>query len=419
MTLPRAQSAQRKLKDGGMPWQYVNETVLQGAYYDHANLRFSGNRWTLTGDSRHVVWFAPMDGEPAFSSVTTLDGVTIMGGYAQGDTGLSDFKTDRGAGVYMDGDNTRLVGCTVKENYATGNGGGVWLRGGRVQSSIIYNNNSDANGGAVYVEDRGLVHRSMLVNNSARNGAGIYLDNIEPAAGADDHPEYLVLSTCVVTNNTASGNAAVYCSRGGVLLQNTVANNSCVTATDATDPNASQTGGIYVDEYALVANSVLWNNRMGTTPGSAAIPMYARNPSATTVRFLYNAISGTGNAVWNNTLQEQTLQLIDSNIGSDGAGTGPRFIEPDAGTNFDLETSLGVREGWKDAIIDYFWQPVSGSGLWARGMAIGQLPQEVVLAPEIDIAGELFNQKPGVGAFHVNGSEIVPALEAQQPCALY
>ena len=408
---PEDTKAGRKLKDGGMPWQYVNETVLQGAYYDHANLRFSGNRWTLTGDSRHVVWFAPMAGEPAFSSVTTLDGVTIMGGYAQGDTGLSDFKTDRGAGVYMDGDNTRLVGCTVKENYATGNGGGVWLRGGRVQSSIIYNNNSDANGGAVYVEDRGLVHRSMLVNNSARNGAGIYLDNIEPAAGADDHPEYLVLSTCVVTNNTASGNAAVYCSRGGVLLQNTVANNSCVTATDATDPNASQTGGIYVDEYALVANSVLWNNRMGTTPRSAAIPMYARNPSATTVRFLYNAISGTGNAVWNNTLQEQTLQLIDSNIGSDGAGIGPRFIEPDAGTNFDLETSLGVREGWKDGIIDYFWQPVSGSGLWARGMAIGQLPQEVVLAPEIDIAGELFNQKPGVGAFHVNGSEIVPALE--------
>ena len=408
---PEGTKAGRKLKDGGMPWQYVNETVLQGAYYDHANLRFSGNRWTLTGDSRHVVWFAPMDGEPAFSSVTTLDGVTIMGGYAQGDTGLSDFKTDRGAGVYMDGDNTRLVGCTVKENYATGNGGGVWLRGGRVQSSIIYNNNSDANGGAVYVEDRGLVHRSMLVNNSARNGAGIYLDNIEPAAGADDHPEYLVLSTCVVTNNTASGNAAVYCSRGGVLLQNTVANNSCVTATDATDPNASQTGGIYVDEYALVANSVLWNNRMGTTPGSAAIPMYARNPSATTVRFLYNAISGTGNAVWNNTLQEQTLQLIDSNVGSDGAGIGPRFTEPDADSNFDLETSLGVREDWKDGIIDYFWQPVSGSGLWARGMAIGQLPQEVVLAPEIDIAGELFNQKPGVGAFHVNGSEIVPALE--------
>ena len=417
---PEDTKAQRKLKDGGMPWQYVNETVLQGAYYDHANLRFSGNRWTLTGDSRHVVWFAPMAGEPAFSSVTTLDGVTIMGGYAQGDTGLSDFMTDRGAGVYMDGDNTRLVGCTVKENYATGNGGGVWLRGGRVQSSIIYNNNSDANGGAVYVEDRGLVHRSMLVNNSARNGAGIYLDNIEPDAGDGGHPEYLVLSTCVVTNNTASGNAAVYCSRGGVLLQNTVANNSCVTATDATDPNASQTGGIYVDEYALVANSVLWNNRMGTTVGSAAIPMYARNPSATTVRFLYNAISGTGNAVWNNTLQEQTLSLVDANRGlpDNSQSIGPRFATNTGATNYtddnSLQGKIGVQSDWNSAngtAIDYYWKPIAGSNLWARGMAIGQLPQEVVLAPEIDIAGELFNQKPAVGAFHVNGSEIVPALE--------
>ena len=407
---------EREKKEGGMPWEFKNQTVLMAAYYvrNESNPSFTGNKWTLTSDSRHVVWFAPMpDEEGTFTQPTYLDGVTIMGGYAQGGTGVDDFKTDRGAGVYMDGRNTYLTNSIVKENYATGNGGGVYLKDGRVQSTLIYNNNADQNGGAVYVDDQGLVHRSMLTNNSARNGAGVYLDNQPATQGEQDHPEYLILSTCVVSNNTASGNGAVYCDEGGVLLQNTITNNNCVTATDATDPNASQTGGIYINRYALVANSVIWNNRMSDGNN---IPMYAKNPTADKVRFMYNAISGVNNAVWNNTLQEQTLSLVDQNQGKtdDPNSIGPRFEVPQ---DFDIDTSFGVQAGWKDpnaeaSVITYFWKPVNGSNLWARGMALGQLPSEVVIAPEIDIEGSLFAQKPGVGAFHVEKSNIVPALEA-------
>lgn len=405
---------ERVKKEGGMPWEFDSQTVLMAAYYvrNESNPSFTGNKWTLTSDSRHVVWFAPMPGEDTFIQPTYLDGVTITGGYAQGGTGVDDFKTDRGAGAYMDGSNTYLTNCVVKENYATGNGGGVYLKNGRVQSTLIYNNNADQNGGAVYVDDQGLVHRSMLTNNSARNGAGVYLDNQPATQGEQDHPEYLILSTCVVSNNTASGNGAVYCDEGGVLLQNTITNNNCVTATDATDPNASQTGGIYINRYALVANSVIWNNRMSD---GTNIPMYAKNPTADKVRFMYNAISGVNNAVWNNTLQEQTLSLVDQNAGTtdDPNSIGPRFEEP---TGFDINTAFGVQADWRDAeekadVITYFWKPVNGSNLWARGMALGQLPSEVVLAPEIDIAGELFAQKPAVGAFHVEKSNIVPALE--------
>lgn len=142
----------------------------------------------------------------------------------------------------------------------------------------------------------------------------------------------------MVSNNTVTGNGAVYCNQGGVLLQNTIVNNQCVTATDLTDPNASQTGGVYINEYALVANSVLWNNRMGADGSSTNIPMYAKNPSTANVRFLYNAISGVNNAVWNNILQEQTLSLVDENAGTEGDGSsiGPRFDEPRI-SGFDLE----------------------------------------------------------------------------------
>ena len=116
------ESSKQDRQKGTMPWDYTNETKLEGAYYDHANLQWNNNKWTLTSDSRHVVWFAPMANEGAFGRVTILDGVTIQGGYAQGGTGLDDFKTDRGAGVYMDGANAYLTNCVVKENYATGNG---------------------------------------------------------------------------------------------------------------------------------------------------------------------------------------------------------------------------------------------------------------------------------------------------------
>ncbi len=405
-----------------MPWEFEHTTVLKAAYYDRKNLALNGNKWTLTSDSRHVVWFAPMQDEDPFTQVTTLDGVTIMGGYAQGGTGLDDFYTDRGAGVYMDGENAYLTNCTVTENNATGNGGGVYLRNGRVQSSLIYNNNSDQNGGGVYVDDQGLVHRSMLANNSARNGAGVYLDNSDEAQLL---PEYLILSTCVVSNNTASGNGAVYCNQGGVLLQNTIVNNKCVTATDLTDPNASQTGGVYINYYALVINSVLWNNIMQST--GTNIPMYAKNPAANRVRFLYNAMSGVNNAVWNDIRQEQTLSLVDENKGGENT-IGPRFEKPAQGSEFgstSLENavgilaSLGSSDNFQARTVSYFWKPINGSNLWARGMALGQLPTEVVLAPEIDIAGGLFAQKPAVGAFHVERSQIVPALEDGNTLVVY
>lgn len=399
------ETSKQKRAKGTMPWDFTNVTVLEAAYYE-SKLAWTNSKWTVGSDSRHVVWFAPMSGESDFTRITTLDGVTVQGGYAQGNTGLDDFKTDCGAGVYMDGANAYLSNCIVRENYATGNGGGVYLKNGRVQTSLIYNNNADADGGAVYVENRGLVHRSMLTNNSALNGAGVYLYNGAEAGSDDpDHPEYLILSTCVVSNNTVRGNGAVYCDKGGVLMQNTITNNECVTATDATDVNASQTGGIYVDEYALVLNSVLWNNQM---QGGTNIPMYARNPSAAKVRFLYNAISGVNNAVWNNTLQEQTLSLVDENAGKqdDGTSIGPRFTEPAADMNFSLNTDYGVQDEWKDGLISYYWKPISGSNLWARGMALGQLPSEVVLSPELDIEGKVYAQKPAVGAFSVGAPGI-------------
>lgn len=393
------ESSKQEREMGKMPWNFVNKTILEGSYYEHSKTSWneSNHKWTLTSDSRHVVFFSPLpsEGKSGFDKSTILNGVTIRGGYAQGGEGVADFMTDRGAGVYM-GINATLEKCIVTENSSTGNGGAVYIYGGRVMNSLIYNNNADGDGGAVYVDNAGIVLASMLTNNSANNGSGAYLAYTGNWTDGKPHPEYLILSTSVVSNNTSRLNGAVYCAKGGVLMQNTITNNDCPTATDNTSANASQSGGLYVDSYGLVINSVLWNN----TIQKRNIPMYAKNPTPSNVRFLYTALSGINNAVWNNVLQQEVISLAESNNIAEEGVLSPDFVAE------GLPESTGVTGLLED--VNYFWQPVTGANLRARGMTLGTFPDDVLVAPEIDIAGTRFAQKPAVGAYSVEATNINP-----------
>ena len=382
---------------GDMPWIYTNETILLGADYENGTATWANNQWNVTSSSRHVVWFAPMSGEEDFKSVTVLDGVTIKGGAANGGEGLTDFATDKGGGVYM-GLNATLQNSIVTENTSKGNGGGVYVNAGRVVSSLIYNNSAATDGGGVFVSGAGLVLRSMITDNSAKNGAGVYLDK-----NNDEYPEeYLILSTSVISNNTALENGAVYCNAGGVLLQNTIVNNDCPSSVDASNPNSSQTGGLYINKYAFVINSVLWNNSINKID----VPMYALGATADNVRFYNNAISGSTNAVWNNIYQISTLKLSDDNASIDGA-IGPDFSDgyPEA---IGVSPVSTVENVWKRP--EYYWIPVKGSNLRAGGLTIGTFPAEVLLAPELDIAGTPFAQKPAMGAHGVLANDIIESL---------
>lgn len=410
------ETSRRERAKGTMPWMFTNRTVLQGSYYTPSATEWneSSHKWGVNSDSRHVVFFAPLpsEGKTSFDNITTLNGVTIQGGYAQGGTGATDFLTDRGAGVYMVA-NAYLSECIVTENLATGNGGGVYLHGGRVINSLVYNNSSDSDGGGIYVENAGLVLASMVSNNSASNGAGVYMDHTGVWNDGVSHPEYMILSTSVVSNNTSRQNGAVYCDQGGVVQQSTIVNNVCPTATDNATSNASQTGGIYINEYALVLNSVLWNNLITDNN----VPMYAKNPTASKVRFLYNGVSGINNAVWNNTLQQEMLTLSEENSTMTEGVLAPGFDTSGTSTNItgsNIGTATGVQGSWKMALdgssdgIDFFWKPVTGSNLRARGMTLGGLPSEVLMAPELDISNVLFAQKPSLGAFNIDATQIKP-----------
>lgn len=371
---------------GDMPWIYTNETILLGADYENGTATWANNQWNVTSSSRHVVWFAPMAGEEDFKYTTVLDGVTIKGGAANGGEGLADFATDKGGGVYM-GLNATLQNSVITENTADDNGGGVFVNAGRVVSCLIYNNSATANGGGVFVSGAGLVNRSMVTENSAKNGSGVYLDK----NSAEYPEEYLILSTSVISNNTALVNGAVYCNAGGVLLQNTIVNNDCPSSVDASNPNSSETGGLYINKYAYVINSVLWNNLIN----GSNVPMYTLGASVDNVRFYNNAISGTSNAVWNNIYQTSTLKLSDDNASA--VAIGPDFMG-------GYPTGVGV-QGSLDR-PSYYWEPKQGSNLRAGGLTIGTFPSIVLVSPELDIAGIPFAQKPAMGAHGVKANEI-------------
>lgn len=384
--------AERDNKKGSMPWQYTHPTVFVGNAYGGAATGGGGkceyneadNKWSVTGsNSNHVVWFANLDGT-AFKNVTVLDGVTIKGGSAQETVGTKEnFFGDRGAGVYMAG-NAYLTNCVVTENAATGKGGGVYLYGGRIIGSLLYNNEGQQ-GGAVYVDNSGIVLRSMLTNNSGYDGAAVYMVSDTEWTDGSMHPEYQILSTSVVSNNTSRHNGAVYCNQGGVMLQTTMVNNVSVGTVDPADNESAQTGGLYVKGYGLSVNSVLWNNLIK----ERNVPMYAVNPTVKTVRFFNTAVSGMNNSVWNNTLQQDMVSLSDDNSSNTEGVITPDFEQS------GMPSQGGVDANLKN--VEYYWFPVQGSNLRSIGLELGRFPEEVVLAPELDIKGDLFAQKPSVG----------------------
>lgn len=391
--------SERAREKGTMPWHFDNVTTLRGSTYNGTNTwNSTDNKWSLTSASTHVVWFAPLPNQADFQNTTVMEGFTIEGGQAK-TSEANNYEGDKGAGVYMQGANVYLIHSIVKDNVAPSVGGGIYQKGGRVQGCLVYNNSAETNGGGIYVDNAGLVLRSMITNNSALNGGGVYLDNNGEWEDGMMHPEYLILSTSIVTNNTSVHNGAVYCNKGGVILQSTIANNNTPTATDNAAGDASQTGGLYINEYSTVVNTVLWNNLIN----GRKVQLYALNPTAEKVQFHYSAVANMNNIVWNNTLQDGLLELAEDNRKPVEGVVDPGFVDDEDNV---LPKTVGVQGGTSD--ITYFWQPITGSNLRARGMSLGLLPENVLVAPELDITGKLFDQKPAVGAYRVEKKGIKP-----------
>ena len=404
------------------PWRFKRATVFRADAFDPATVEWSveAKQWSYASGSRHVVWFAPSPGDSygqgGFAMPTILNGVTIEGGLitSQTEVSPSDISLDAsrysqysGAGVYIDGSNSRLQDCVVRycNSSATGRGGAVYCHNGRLDNCLIYNSLS-GEGGGVYVDGAGLVMRSIVSNNKANDGGGIYLNR-----GTGTSAGRLIVAMSVVANNENMLNGAIYANRGGTLIHNTIVNNYTSRPTDdAEGDNASRTGGLFVNGYCMAVNNILWNNRLmllenggNADEYTSQAQMYVSNATADNVRFYNNAMSSPNYSVWNNVFQSGTYEMR-----TDDAS--PYFLPNDDrdATQFTTAEQIvrrtGVQTRWTD--IDYYWPLATGSALRHQGLPLWLYPAIVPLHPDADIRGEHYDDTPAIGAYHAEPAAI-------------
>ncbi|MGD9127712.1 MAG: right-handed parallel beta-helix repeat-containing protein, partial [Planctomycetia bacterium] len=191
---------------------------------------------------------------------TTLDGLTITGGYSPGVfSGDSEYSllSEVGAGVYSGGDLT-IINSTVRDNKATG-GGGIYNDTGTltIGDSTIKGNKATStgdieqglpNGGGIHNATGGtlnMLRTTVTENYSYLNGAGVFSVGTANIAESRIHNnETMVAGGGVVNssgqmfivNSTVSQNLATYC--GGILheggtihlLNSTIADNIAYNA---------------------------------------------------------------------------------------------------------------------------------------------------------------------------------------------
>ena len=391
----------------GKPWHWAHPTILHGSNYTEAKWNATSQTWEVTSGSYHVVWFAPLPGKSAFTSTVYLEGITVEGGKSESQT--NDYQPDCGAGVYMADVNAYLRYCTVRycnlglstSETFTPRGGGVYCKDGNILGCLVYNNTA-ANGGGIYVDGTGFVTRSMVTNNSGHNGAGVYLKK----ADTDGQDYYQILSTSVVTNNTATLNGSVYLDGSGLLMNNTIANNYVNNSTDAANKESAQTAGIYITENGLVENNILWNNSLrqtSTTKTSTSLAqIFALNPTRETVRFYSNAISDVNAASWSNIYQSGTTSLT-----SDYQGKG--FVLGGTDTPFNTADDFNDKRGVISTLTDvnYFWESKQGSIFRNTGTSYPLLPSADIYQPQQDLNGKTFKSTPSAGAYMPDNNDVV------------
>lgn len=391
------------------PWGWKQESIIRGLGFkgsDDAIWNNSDEAWNIqNSESYHVVWFAPLPEEEAFTDEVYLEGFTIEGGKYY-DTNAAQYAPDCGAGVYINDPSARMRYCTVRfcnpGMKGTERGGGIYCRNGQTEGNLVYNC-SAYQGGGIYIDEAGFITRSMVTNCSAYQGAGVYLNG---DANNSEKAYYQILATSVISNNTSTRNGAVYLDGHGLVINNTIANNYTNNTPDDADERSSYTGGVYIAQKGLLANNVIWNNSLlqhksGTSNSASMAQIYAAKPSEETVQFYNNAISDVNASKWTSTYQSGTISI---NTYYSGKG----FVmgnEAPYNTVEAFNEKRGVLTDMKT--VNYYWETLKGTRLRNVGISYALLPSSYLYQPKIDLSGKAISSVPSAGAYMADNQDLV------------
>ena len=395
------------------PWGWQKESIIRGLKFngrDDAIWNNSDEAWNIrNSESYHVVWFAPLPEEEAFTDEVYLEGFTIEGGKYY-DTNAPQYAPGCGAGVYINDPSARMRYCTVRfcnsgmkeSGSIKPRGGGIYCQNGQTEGNLVYDC-SAYQGGGIYIDEAGFITRSMVTNCSAYQGAGVYLNG---DANNSEKAYYQILATSVISNNTSTRNGAVYLDGHGLVINNTIVNNYTNNTSDAADERSSYTGGVYIAQKGLLANNVIWNNSLlqhksGTSNSASMAQIYAAKPSEETVQFYNNAISDVNAAKWTSTYQSGTISI---NTYYSGKG----FVmgnEAPYNTVEAFNEKRGVLTDMKT--VNYYWETLKGTRLRNVGISYALLPSSYLYQPKIDLSGKAISSVPSAGAYMADNQDLV------------
>lgn len=242
----------RKKVEGGKPWEFVNETILDG--------RGEKRVINITSANVFIDGLTVINGKVSETStddnVASGAGIHVTTGIKGGTIQNCIVKNNRsfkraGGGISLRG-NFTVANCLIKDNVsANGSGGGIALyssSGSSLKNSEILNNQG-TDGGGVYVYS-GTVENCIIEGNTGNNGGGLYMRTASAGYAYN----------CLIVNNQSTGIG------GGVACQQ--ANNATLyNCTIVNNVSKSDGGGLAykVTPTAInIKNTILWGNKKGS-----------------------------------------------------------------------------------------------------------------------------------------------------------
>ena len=281
----------------------TNETILSGDF---------NNDDTTSGNSENAYHVFYHDGWEIKDNSAVLDGFTISGGNANGDS----WPNQEGGGIRNNENSDFGYGhsaptirnCIFKDNYASIAGGAMYNHEGAspiIENCTFTNNQSDKGGAIHNYLGHPSISGSTFNGNVANSGGG--------AVGIDTSD--MVIENCTFSNNSAGASAGAVSIRGvcTVLIENSVFSTNAAPNAGALRNEKSST--LSVTNTYFISNSATG----ASLPNGLGGAMYNNEAVATITNAVFSSNSAVmGGAMFN---MKSSVSTINSTInGNSGNG---------------------------------------------------------------------------------------------------